>query len=342
MEKPIDVLLIGLGVVGREAANALLGRTGIRLVGAVDADPAKAERDLGEVLGRKDRLGLKVMADVAEAAASLRADIAVHFVNSLLEEAAAQLDPLLKAGLDVVSANEELGNAYAAKPSLASRLDRLAVQNNATVLGTGLSPGFTSDYMILAMTAPCRDVRRIRYRRVSDFRPYIGGIVSRHFGFGLSKAEFAQGLASGEVIGHTGFVESVRTIAASLGWKIDRLERTVEPACDASGRFAGTLTAVRAFSGKEERLSLEMNASVAEEVERSDHLEIDAIPPIDMVVRPQIPSIPATANAVINAIPHVINAAPGFMTVADLPLVHALDGDARSLLRRSRGHERVA
>lgn len=333
MREPIDVLLVGLGVVGREAAQAILGRTGLRLIGVVDADPAKAGRDLGEILGLSSPLGLPVLGDLRDALARHRADIAVHCVNTLLDEAMEQLEPLVAAGVDVVSVNEQLGNAYASNPSRASRLDRAARDAGMTILGTGTTPGFTSDYMILAMTAACRDVRHIRYRRTSDLRPYLGGIVGRHFGLGLPQADFDRGLERGEILGHVGFIESAHTMAAKLGWRFDALEREVTPRYDAKGRFLATVTAVRGVVGGQERLALEMIGSIDEKAERSDHVEIDATPPIDMTIRPQVPSVPVTANAAVNAIPHVINAAPGLMTPGDLPLVHALDGDARLLLR---------
>lgn len=333
MREPIDVLLVGLGVVGREAAQAILGRPGLRLVGAVDADPAKVGRDLGEILGLSRRLDLPVAADLREALRRLKVEIAVHCVNTLLDEAVEQLEPLIEAGVDVVSVNEQLGNAHAANPTLADRIDHLARAAGVTILGTGTTPGFTSDYLILALTAACRDVRCIRYRRTSDVRPYLGGVVGRHFGLGLSQAAFDRGLAKGEILGHVGFIESAHTLAARLGWRFDALERAVVPRYDATGRFLATVTSVRGIVAGAERLALEMIASVDETAERSDHIEIDATPPVDMTIRPQVPSVPVTANAAVNAIPHVMNAAPGLMTPGDLPLVHALDYDARTLLR---------
>jgi 4-hydroxy-tetrahydrodipicolinate reductase len=52
-----------------------------------------------------------------------------------------------------------------------------------------------------------------------------------------------------------------------------------------------------------------------------------------MVIKPCIGSVQATANALINAIPHVINAKPGLLTPGDLPLVFALENDVRMFLK---------
>jgi hypothetical protein len=72
---------------------------------------------------------------------------------------------------------------------------------------------------------------------------------------------------------------------------------------------------------------------VAPDVETADRIVIDAVPPVNMTIKPAVASVPATANAMVNAIPHVLNAPPGLMTPGDLPLVHALEGDARLMLR---------
>jgi 2,4-diaminopentanoate dehydrogenase len=201
-----------------------------------------------------------------------------------------------------------------------------------SILGTGTTPGYTSDYLILALSAACRDVRRIRYTRTSDLRPYLGSVVGTHFGLGLSAAAFERGVASGAILGHVGFLESAHTLADRFGWRLDAVERRVTPRHDSEGRFLATVTTVRGLVAGEERLSLEMVGSIEEDLARADRIEIEATPDIDMTIRPQVPSVPVTANAAVNAIPHVLNARPGLLTPGDLPLVFALDRDARELL----------
>ena len=48
---PIRVMHVGLGPIGAAVVHQVAGRKGFRIVGAADIDPAKAGRDLGEVIG---------------------------------------------------------------------------------------------------------------------------------------------------------------------------------------------------------------------------------------------------------------------------------------------------
>jgi 4-hydroxy-tetrahydrodipicolinate reductase len=132
-------------------------------------------------------------------------------------------------GVNVISATETLGNPYVSDTELAAQIEKLAQSNGVTILGTGLSPGFTSGYLILALTAGLAELRQITYRRSADVRPHVGGTVAEHFGLGLSAEEFAKRFAVGEVIGHIGFFESTWMIAERLGWKLETVERSVTP-----------------------------------------------------------------------------------------------------------------
>ncbi|MDP6707696.1 MAG: hypothetical protein QF893_15240, partial [Alphaproteobacteria bacterium] len=222
---PIDVIQIGLGTIGRAITQALACKQGVRIVGAADANPELAGRDLAAVTDLAAPLGVKVTADIRDLFEAAAADVVLHAACTELHEAFPELAMAAEHGVDVISATEALGNPYVSDPGLAARIEKLAEANRVTILGTGLSPGFTSDYLILAVTAGLAEVGRITYLRTADVRPYLGGTVAEHFGLGLSADEFARRFAAGEVIGHIGFVESARMIADRLGWKLESVER---------------------------------------------------------------------------------------------------------------------
>jgi len=331
------VIQIGLGTIGRTITRVLAGKQGIRIVGAVDTNPELAGHDLAKVTDIAMPFGVKVTADARNLFASTAADVVLHAACTYLHEALPDLTMAAEHGVNVISATEALGNPYVSDAGLAALIEKLAKSNGITILGTGLSPGFTSDYVILAITAGLSEVKRITYRRTADIRPYLGGTVAEHFGLGLSAEEFTKRFAAGEVIGHIGFVESAWTIAERLGWKFETVERSVLPHHDAEGNFISTETSVRGIDENGEvRIRLILEASVAPDVETADQITIDAVPPVDMTIKPAVASVPATANAMVNAIPHVLNAPPGLMTPGDLPLVNALEGDARLMLNAAR------
>ena len=63
---PIRVLHFGLGPIGVGVVRQVAARKGFKIVGAVDIDPAKVGRDLGDVAGVGRALRVKVSDDVGE------------------------------------------------------------------------------------------------------------------------------------------------------------------------------------------------------------------------------------------------------------------------------------
>ena len=55
----VKVVSFGIGVIGRRLAEHLLSKRDVEIVGAIDIDPNKVGKDLGEVLGRK-KLGVVI------------------------------------------------------------------------------------------------------------------------------------------------------------------------------------------------------------------------------------------------------------------------------------------
>ena len=56
----------GIGPIGAEIARVAAAREGVEIVGAVDIDPAKVGRDLGEVVGLGRALGVPISGSAGE------------------------------------------------------------------------------------------------------------------------------------------------------------------------------------------------------------------------------------------------------------------------------------
>jgi 4-hydroxy-tetrahydrodipicolinate reductase len=66
-----------------------------------------------------------------------------------------------------------------------------------------------------------------------------------------------------------------------------------------------------------------------EGVETGDAIEIEGTPKVRLAGSPEVPGGEATVALAVNMIPHVLNAAPGLHSMADLPVPAAILGDAR-------------
>src|SRR2546430_11443085 len=94
---PIRVLHYGLGPIGAAIVKQVAARPGFKIVGGVDIDPAKAGRDLGDVVGLSKRLDVKVSSDAARALKGAKPDVVVLCTNSSLKKVMTQIDAILQA-----------------------------------------------------------------------------------------------------------------------------------------------------------------------------------------------------------------------------------------------------
>ena len=110
---PIRVLHVGLGPIGLGVVRQVAGRKGLTAVGAVDLDPGKVGRDLGDIaeLGRK--LRLKVQDDVDAAIRATKPDVAILCTSSSIARLVPQVAAIVKRRVPIVSTTEEL--AYPTK-----------------------------------------------------------------------------------------------------------------------------------------------------------------------------------------------------------------------------------
>src|SRR5262245_56693330 len=223
----IRVLHVGLGPIGAAVARQLATRKGFRIVGAVDIDPNKVSRDIGEVAEIGRPLRVKVAADLRKTVKASKPDVAVLCTSSSLKGVMPQLEELLKLRVPVVSTTEELAYPASANRPLAKRIDELARKAKVAVLGTGVNPGFAMDALPIAMTAVCECVDRIDVRRVQDARsrrlPF-----QQKIGSGLTLEQFEKQVAAGAVR-HVGFTESIQMIADAIGWTLTRITDQVRP-----------------------------------------------------------------------------------------------------------------
>ena len=324
----IRVMHVGLGPIGAAVARQLAARKGFRIVAAVDIDPNKVGRDIGEVAEMGKRLRIKIMNDARKAAKASKPDVAVLCTSSSLKSVLPQLEELLKLRLPVVSTTEELAYPAPVNRRLAKRIDEMARKAKVAVLGTGVNPGFTMDALPIALTAVCEQVNRIEVRRVQDARvrrlPF-----QQKIGAGLTREQFEQQVTLGTVK-HVGFTESIQMIADAMGWNLTRITDNVRPwmaeeevhsellAVD-PGYVAGISQEGIGYMGDEAKIHLQLDAYLGAP-ESFDSVLIDGSPRLYWKVQGGVHGDIATASMTVNSIPHVIAAAPGLRTMRDMPL----------------------
>jgi len=335
----VRIVLYGVGVVGGLIAKFLLQKEGVEIVGAIDTDENKVDKDLGEVLNLQKRIGIKVLKDADMVLESTKPDVAVHATSSFLKDTYPQIVTIVRKGVNVVSTCEELSYPYSVDPKLSAELDSLAKKHDVTVLGTGVNPGFLMDTLVITLTAPCQRVDKIEATRVMNAAtrrlPF-----QKKIGAGLAVQEFKKKIDGGAITGHVGLEQSIRMIAEALKWKLERV--IVEPAeavlaekSTASesirvraGDAAGLRQKARGMMNGKEVITLDFHAYIGAE-EEYDSVEITGVPNVKEKIQPCVHGDAATIAMVVNMIPRVINAEPGLVTMKDLPVPSAATEDMR-------------
>lgn len=322
-ETGIPVVIIGLGEIGRAIARSALERPELRVVAA--ADPAHAGRSLDDLAGVPAG-GVKVVADLAPALAAARGGVALAATASRFEEVLPLLEQAARAGVSVVSTCEELAYPWLRHDEEAEALDRLCEERNVAVLGTGVNPGFVLDRLAAVLAQVSGSVRHVRGLRVVD-AALRREALRRKIGAGLDEAAFDEAVDRGEV-GHVGLAESAALAALGCGLgEFDEVDEEIAPllaeedaggpVAVARGRVAGVHQVARVFKEDREVVRLELTIAVGAEDPR-DEVELDADPPVRVVVPGGISGDVATANAVANAAAAVTELR-GLVTVLDLP-----------------------
>ncbi len=318
----------------------VLETDGLLVVGATDPASDQAGRDLGAVLGLTRKVKVKVDGDPDKFLKKASADVAILCTSSSLKAVKPQVLALVARGMNVITTCEELAFPTPATASAFRELDAAAIKKKVSILGTGVNPGYAMDALVLGLTAACSDVRRISVTRCVD-----AGTrrlpLQRKVGAGLNINQFRRAMTEGTVR-HVGLAESVHMIASALGWKLERVDETLEAAIAPrdldteylripAGGVAGIKQHARGFRDGEGVISLDLQMYVGAESPR-DHVYIDGTPPIDMTIKGGIAGDQATAAIVVNSIPKLMAARPGMITMMDLPLVHRFNpADIKSL-----------
>ncbi|CAN1555308.1 COG3804 Uncharacterized conserved protein related to dihydrodipicolinate reductase [Mycobacteriaceae bacterium] len=346
------VVLWGTGAIGSELLTAILDhRPDLQIVGARVYSPDKNGADIATVLDRSP-IGVTATTDVDEILA-LEADCVLYTPrNTSIDEVCA----ILESGKNVVT------TAFLFHPLRidADDRDRLLAACQAgrsSVHGSGLNPGNLSGVLPLALSGMSRRIDRITLQERADWSFYDStAITFDNMAFG-QPVEDINPTANDFLAFNSGiFSNEVWLMADALNAGIDEVSATVEavPALADHQIFdhllrAGTTAGQRwSWAGRRGGKTLvEIEALWTVGGEYPSHwpkpqhgwtLTIDGDPtmrthflvmagnPGATMLEHVTASNVATAMQILNAVPAVCAAPPGFATMADLPLIRSVTG----------------
>jgi 4-hydroxy-tetrahydrodipicolinate reductase len=302
----VRVSIYGAGQAGSAVARLLRERSGYDVFGPYGR--ADRERALGGDGG---------------------IDVVVIATTSFLDEIAGDVRAAVMSGANVLTTAEEAAYPWATSARIADELDALAHERGVTVLGAGLNPGLAFDALVLTLAGAAPSVGALRVERVVDISRF-GPAVLRRIGVGHTPEEFAAGVASGAITGHIGFPQSMRLVAARLGVTVERIAREIDPIVAdrehvaarvtvAPGETAGFTQRYVATAAGAPWFTALFTGHVDSTRPTRDAVQIESDPPINLEISPGLDSQSGSSAVLANSVRRVAQAAPGWLTVADLP-----------------------
>ena len=262
-------------------------------------------------------------------------DLVIIATTSRFRDVADDITRAVSAGSNVLVSAEECANPWLMDKARADHIDALARAQGVTVVGAGLNPGLIFDALVLTLLGATPPGVDIKVTRVVDIG-HFGPAVLQRLGMGVDEATFRAKVVSGEILGHAGFPQSMSSVARGLGIHIDHITEVIDPVISQvdvsipsghvfpAGGSAGvtqTYTAIvnghpwfrSVFRGHVRPDLVGWSPQDTIEFWRDGHLERS------VTITPGVPAQAGSQYIVANSVDRVITAAPGWLTVGELP-----------------------
>ncbi len=332
----IKVAVLGLGPIGQACAKAVCAEGDLQLVGLADYTGQMDNQTIKQIGGAaaegfeftvKGEEQIVVTSDLAKATQG--ADLVLLTNTPSIDIAIERLRLVLPNKCAVISNCDELVYPGYRFKEQARQIDEMARQAGKPVLGVGVNPGFSLDFLPLVLASMVRRATGVRCVRRIDVGLRRQPLQAR-VGVTLSPQQFAE-LREQKKIWRPALEDSVAMIGAGMGLAIEpgSIQLSVEPVlADKSMQTPVGLVSPGFVSGikavavwENERVSIELELVMAVGVENPvDRIEIQG--PVTMVCKIPggIPGDSGSVAALINYARLMGQAQPGLRSILDLPI----------------------
>ena len=194
MEQKIKAVQYGVGKMSLYTMRYMIEK-GIEIVGAVDLNPAVIGKDIGEILG-KEKLGIVVVSaeKAEEMMKETKPDICIITTRSLIAELEEPCMLCAKLGINAISTCEEAFYPQNSNPTLTKKIDELAKANNCTITGTGYQDIYWGQ-LITSIAGSTQKITKIKGSSSYNVEDYGIALAEAH-GAGLTLEDFDKQVAS--------------------------------------------------------------------------------------------------------------------------------------------------
>ena len=345
------VIVWGTGNVGRPAIRAVLSHEQLSLEAVIVSNPDKVGQDAGQLAGTAD-CGIAAVSDWQSALQS-GADALVYSAtaDTRMEEAIGELIACLEAGINVVAPGFYLYLDPQSSPEEALAPVKAACERSgASLFVSGIDPGWVMDMLPAVLSGASANISEIRTREIFNYALYDQHHVVREvICFGKSMDELPMMLHDFAI--DMVWSPMVKLVGRALGKPVERCEisverRPLEKTVEVPGMGTFEEGTQGAFRFELRGYHADQPLYVLEHITRIDNdcapdwpyppegagchqVIISGSPRLEVTVHGHDPVEPGLAGGgnssaaawLVNAIPAVCAAAPGVVTVLDLPRI---------------------
>ncbi|SEH51741.1 hypothetical protein SAMN04489835_0852 [Mycolicibacterium rutilum] len=354
----LRVTVWGTGNMGATAIRSTVAFPGLQLAGVITSTPDKAGRDAASFAGLEAQTGVTATTDIDAALAACDAVAYMASGDIRPDEAVADIERCLSAGKHVVTPSlYSLYDPRSAPQDWVDRLTAAAEAGSATLLVSGVDPGWGNDALAVIAAGLCTRIKTIHCQEIFDYSTYNQPFaVKVSCGFGGSMDETPMMLLPS--IPTMVWGGNIRLVGRGLGIEIDEIaeeveRRPLEESVDTvMGRFEkGTQGAfwlkVIGRSGGRDRIVIDhitrIHASCAPDWPYPDEgvgdhrVIIDGDPQLTITTRADVPGgtradggNATAANRLLGALAWLAEQKPGIYDGLDVPLQTTLPPEVQA------------
>lgn len=349
MERKVRLAQYGCGLTGAFLMRYAIEH-GAELVAAFDVNPQVIGKDVGEMMGTEP-IGLKI-SDAQNAEAILKEtkpDVCIIATRSTMADLQDAFSLCAKNGINAISTCEEAIYPWNSSHKITSELDKLAKENRCTLSGSGFPDMFWGS-LVTTLAGSMHKAKKLTGFTCYDIDESGIALAEGH-GAGLTVEEFNKTIGEFNNLNYAETLKAIEdgTLVPAYSWNqcgwlcshfglhiTSQLQRCL-PVIAPADMFSKTLNATIKAGNV-----IGMSANVTAETEEGITIEIQSKGFLygpddfhkaewtftgepDMTVTINRPAnVELTCSTLINRIPMLIDAQPGYITTEKLPVNHYL------------------